>query len=75
VPAVDELVAAGACVQAAAVLHEPPPGDVAAAWSSGRGSTTEPSPASGAARDEIRARYRERRDVEVKADQPPTRVL
>jgi len=39
-----ELVATGACVQAAAVLHGRPPQDVAAAWGLGRGQDLEPDP-------------------------------
>jgi xylulokinase len=37
------LAAAGACVQAAAVLAEAPPEDVAAAWRLGAGTTVDPS--------------------------------
>lgn len=44
VPAAGELVAAGACVQAAAALHGRDPGDVAVAWGMGAGPTTEPDP-------------------------------
>jgi xylulokinase len=42
VPRGDELVATGACVQAAAVLHRCPPEDVAHAWGLGDGDVIEP---------------------------------
>ncbi|MGH2684519.1 MAG: hypothetical protein ACRDJP_03525, partial [Actinomycetota bacterium] len=42
VPEGTEHVAAGACVQAAAVLHQRPPEDVAAAWGLGRATPIEP---------------------------------
>jgi len=42
VPAADEAVAAGACVQAAAGLHGEPPGAVARRWSLGTGTTVDP---------------------------------
>ena len=45
VPEGAEHVAAGACVQAAAVLHHRPPDEVVAAWRLGTGSTVEPDPA------------------------------
>jgi xylulokinase len=55
VPDADELVARGAAVQAAAVLTGASFADVASAWGSGAGATTEPDPAvDGAA---IRAAY------------------
>jgi xylulokinase len=38
-----EPVATGACVQAAATLHQVPPEDVAAAWDVGKGHVVEPS--------------------------------
>jgi hypothetical protein len=37
------LAAAGACIQAAAVLEEAPPEDVAAAWALGDGVEVEPA--------------------------------
>ena len=45
VPDADELVARGAAVQAAAVLTGASFADVASAWGSGAGATTEPDPA------------------------------
>jgi xylulokinase len=36
------LAAAGACIQAAAVLHEAPPGEIAADWALGRAALVEP---------------------------------
>jgi xylulokinase len=42
VPATDEHVAMGACVQAAAVLHECAPVEVAEAWELGEGTVVEP---------------------------------
>ncbi len=56
VPHATEHVAAGACVQAAAVLHGRAPEAVAAAWQLGAGDVVEPVP--DADRDAIRARYR-----------------
>ena len=53
----DEHVAAGACVQAAAVLHGTTPEDVAAHWRFGTGWTQAPVP--GVDRAGIRARYAE----------------
>ena len=44
VPRGDELVATGACVQAAAVLHRRPPEDVARAWGLGQGEVVDPDP-------------------------------
>jgi xylulokinase len=61
-PAADELVATGACVQAAAVLHEIPPEEVATAWELDRGRVVEPDVRIDAA--EVRGRYGERRDAE-----------
>jgi xylulokinase len=52
----DEQVAAGACVQAAAVLESCPPQDVAAAWGLGTGTELDPDPSVDAAA--IRAAYR-----------------
>jgi xylulokinase len=54
VPTDREHVALGACVQAAAALHQRPAPEIAAAWGLGRATETEPEPV---ARDEIRARY------------------
>jgi xylulokinase len=42
IPRGDELVATGACVQAAAVLHRRSPVEVASAWSLGTGEVVEP---------------------------------
>ncbi|MFN8041410.1 MAG: xylulokinase [Acidimicrobiales bacterium] len=56
VPEGDEHVAAGACAQAAAVLHGSDPTEVAAAWGLGAGATVVPSPAATEA-DEVRAAY------------------
>ena len=58
----DEVVASGACVQAAAVLHECPPEQVAVAWGLGRGRVVDPDVGTDAA--EVRARYAQRRDAE-----------
>jgi xylulokinase len=44
VPDAAEHVAAGACVQASAVLHARNPADVARAWNLARGTTVEPDP-------------------------------
>jgi xylulokinase len=57
VPFTDELVAAGACVQAAAVWHGTKPEDVANAWALGEGMVVEPNPDVDA--NGIRARYAE----------------
>jgi xylulokinase len=59
VPDAGDHVAAGACVQAAAVLHGRDPADVAAAWSLGGGPAIEPG--SGLDRDAVRAAYTEAR--------------
>lgn len=64
VPDEEELVAAGACVQAAAVLHQQPPAEVAAAWDLARGVIVEPGEGRGTAADR-RAAYATRRDGEV----------
>jgi xylulokinase len=64
VPDVEESVATGACVQAAAVLHQRPLDEVQRAWSLGRGSVVEPGPGSTAAAD-VRAAYARRRDREA----------
>ena len=63
VPVADELVATGACVQAASVLHGCPPEQLAAAWSLCGGEVVEPDARVDA--DEVRGRYAERRDAEA----------
>ena len=60
IPAGEEHVAIGACVQAAAVLHECSPDEVAAAWSLGEGEVIEPDPS--VDRAALRARYAQLRD-------------
>ena len=60
VPALDEHVALGACVQAAALLGARDVMEVAGAWSLGAGHTVEPDPHVDA--DAIRAAYRSRAD-------------
>jgi xylulokinase len=60
IPEGDEHVATGACVQAAAVLHERPPEEIADAWGLGEGDTIEPNPY--VDRDSLRARYAAVRD-------------
>ncbi|MFA5785512.1 MAG: xylulokinase [Actinomycetota bacterium] len=57
VPEEREHVAAGACVQAAAVLHGKQPAEVAEAWGFGGGETVEPD--LGVDRESIRGRYAE----------------
>jgi sugar (pentulose or hexulose) kinase len=57
VPDASEHVATGACVQAAAALHEKHPDEIAAAWSLGAGTTVEPDARVDA--DSVRTRYRE----------------
>jgi xylulokinase len=64
VPAELEHVAAGACVQAAAVLHQRPPEQVSAAWDLSEGTVVEPGPGAAAAAD-VRAAYAARRDAEA----------
>ncbi len=64
VPDSDEHVAAGACVQAAALAHGRSPGDVAAAWGLGAGSTIEPAGSTDHAAA-VRAAYAGRRDHEA----------
>ncbi|HEY7136329.1 MAG TPA: xylulokinase [Acidimicrobiia bacterium] len=59
VPAAEEQVATGACVQAAAVLHRCPPAAVADAWGLRAGTIVEPTPGVDAAA--IRTRYAEAR--------------
>ena len=60
VSAGDEHVAIGACVQAAAVLHDCPPVDVADAWGLGEGTVVEPDER--VDRAALRARYVRLRD-------------
>ena len=60
VPANEEHVAMGACVQAAAVLHECPPMEVADAWGLGDGMVVEPDER--VDRTALRARYVRLRD-------------
>lgn len=55
VPRGDEHVATGACVQAAAVLHQRPPMQIAAAWGLGAGDTV--APEIGAEAAAVRAAY------------------
>jgi xylulokinase len=64
VPGERELVAAGAAVQAAAVLGGLEPSAVAAEWASGAGRAVEPGPAAAHA-GEVRAAYAARRDAEA----------
>jgi xylulokinase len=56
VPEAPELVATGACVQAAAVLGHAEPAEIATAWELGTGVEIEPVAGD---RDEVRARYSE----------------
>jgi xylulokinase len=56
VPRAAEQVAAGACVQAAAIATGAEPADVADAWALGTGDTVAPGPAAGATAD-VRAAY------------------
>jgi xylulokinase len=60
IPDGDEHVALGACVQAAAVLHEQSPAEVAEAWALGTGTVVEPDPT--VDRAALRARYASLRD-------------
>ena len=62
VPEATELVATGACVQAAAVIHGCFPGQVASAWDLGGGPVIEPD--ASIDRHEVRNRYAQRRDTE-----------
>jgi xylulokinase len=64
VPALDEAVATGACIQAAAVLLQQVPTEVAASWGLHEGEIVEPGPGQAAAA-EVRAAYRARRDLEA----------
>jgi xylulokinase len=58
-PEGDEHVAAGACVQAAAILHGKTSEEVASAWGFGTGRTVTPDP--NVDRAAIRSRYAEER--------------
>ena len=60
IPAGEEHVAIGACVQAAAVLHQCSPDEIASAWALGEGDIIEPDPR--VDRVALRARYAELRD-------------
>jgi xylulokinase len=62
VPRGEELVATGACVQAAAVATGSEPADVADRWKLGDGEVVEPGPGS-AATAEVRAAYAALRDA------------
>jgi xylulokinase len=62
VPAEQEHVATGACVQAAAVLHHRPPEEVSTAWELAAGDLVKPGPAASAAAD-VRAAYAALRDA------------
>ncbi|MEJ7582578.1 MAG: FGGY-family carbohydrate kinase [Acidimicrobiales bacterium] len=63
VPVATELVALGACVQAAAVLHGCRPGDVTASWDLGRPVVIEPNPS--VDRLSVRAAYAAARATEI----------
>ena len=63
VPEADEHVAAGACVQAAALAHGTPHADVVRAWNLGTGATVEPGRAADAAAS-VREAYAARRERE-----------
>jgi xylulokinase len=58
----DEAVATGAAVQAAAVLEQRPPAEIAAQWELGGGRLVEPGPGASAAAD-VRAAYASVRDL------------
>ena len=60
IPAGEEHVAIGACVQAAAVLHERPPAEIANTWGLGEGEVVEPDPH--VDRAALRERYARLRD-------------
>lgn len=64
VPEATEHVAAGACVQAAALVHGQAPDAVSAAWGLGAGTVVEPALDADAAAA-VRAAYAERRDREA----------
>ncbi len=71
VPAELEHVAAGACVQAAAVLHQRPPEQVSAAWDLSAGTVVEPGPGGvGRGRRARRLRRPPRRRSLTVADPP-----
>jgi len=57
VPADDELVARGACVQAAAALHQTPASEILEAWPTPAPSITEPSPGSADRAATVRGAY------------------
>ena len=59
----DEPVARGACVQAAAVLHDRAPHEVVAAWGEGAGATTVEPGSDSAAAPDIRTAYAEARNA------------
>ncbi|MGQ0616059.1 MAG: xylulokinase [Acidimicrobiia bacterium] len=61
----EELTAAGACVQAAAVLHERPPAEVAQAWGLATGPAVEPQPAAVDSAGAVRAQFREALNIGV----------
>jgi xylulokinase len=61
VPHADELVATGACVQAAAVLQRRTPEEIARAWRLGAGEAIKPDPGVDAAT--VRAAYARARDA------------
>jgi xylulokinase len=58
----DEAVATGAAVQAAAVLEQRPPAEIAAQWELGSGRLVEPGPGASAAAA-VRAAYASVRDL------------
>ncbi|MGI9052378.1 MAG: xylulokinase [Ilumatobacteraceae bacterium] len=62
VPRADEQVAAGACVQAAAVLTGDDPADIADTWDLRVGEAVEPGPGAAAA-DQVRSAYAALRDA------------
>jgi xylulokinase len=63
VPADDETVATGACVQAAAVQGKEDFAEVARRWGLGEGTVVQPGKGSAAAAQEARERYRATRDL------------
>lgn len=65
VPAGEEQVAAGACIQAAAVLSSVDPAEVAGAWAGAPECIVEPEPVD---RDMVRARYAALRDADLSVD-------
>jgi len=66
VPVGDELVATGACVQAAALLAGAAPAEVAVAWGLGSGAVVDPSGATDPAI--VRGAYHQARDAGHRAD-------